>query len=178
MLEQGILLSRFAMGPSCESGVAVGMPVQTYVPRDRRFLLSRRSSCRTRRVRKAIHSFFPRRKSQRASTKDPRMDHSIVLGAVPSPLAALLVGSHTGSTRPPCALRLAPCALPSRRLDTDHRPTDPFARPRVDAIALRPLSYIHLLACSRANAANVRGLRPSKSSTSGEIAAAYPALTM
>jgi hypothetical protein len=31
------------------------------------------------------------------------MDHSIVLGADPSPLAALLLGSHTGSMRPPRA---------------------------------------------------------------------------
>jgi hypothetical protein len=33
------------------------------------------------------------------------MDPSIVLGADPSPLAALLLGSHTGNMLPPRALR-------------------------------------------------------------------------
>jgi hypothetical protein len=55
------------------------------------------------------------------------MDHSIVLGADPSPLAALLRGSPTGSMRPRRA-------LPSGRLDTDHRPSDPFAGPNRDAL--------------------------------------------
>jgi hypothetical protein len=53
------------------------------------------------------------------------MDHSIVrafAAPIHPALAALLVGSPTGV----CA-HLAPCALGAGRLDTDHRPSDPFA---------------------------------------------------
>jgi hypothetical protein len=56
--------------------------------------------------------------------KGQRINHSIVLGADPSPLAALPLGTHTTSMRPPRA-------LPSGRLDTDHRPSDPFEGPNV-----------------------------------------------
>jgi hypothetical protein len=72
----------------------------------------------------------------------PRMDHSIVLGADPFPLAALLVGH----TRGVCAL-LTPCHR--GRPGADHRPSDSFEGPQ--SVSANARSTIHTIALPRRN---------------------------